>query len=179
MSATGQLSLNLISSSPTSLLDTLKGWTCIQQTEYYEALPSSANNEVRCDCKFANDGNASWYSFVKCRRWNDSWTVKTVITWRSSASMILSPNLDLSHQGPTGIPWEHHASHRTEITLHPLPHNSFAKLMLSCSCTFFNRIFSASFSSAVSSFFSSWKKIWTQSKWKLFLLFLDQHMNTE
>ena len=26
--------------------------------------------------------------FVKCRWWNDGWTVKTVVTWRSSASML-------------------------------------------------------------------------------------------
>ena len=26
--------------------------------------------------------------FVECRWWNDGWTVKTVVTWRSSASMI-------------------------------------------------------------------------------------------
>ena len=30
-----------------------------RQTEYHEALPSSSNDEVRCDCKFADDGNAS------------------------------------------------------------------------------------------------------------------------
>ena len=36
-----------------------------QQTEYHEALPSSANDEVRCDCTFANDGNASWYSVCR------------------------------------------------------------------------------------------------------------------
>ena len=29
------------------------------QTEYPETLPSSANDEVRCDCTFADDGNAS------------------------------------------------------------------------------------------------------------------------
>ena len=29
------------------------------QTEYHEALPSLANDEVRCDCTFADDGNAS------------------------------------------------------------------------------------------------------------------------
>ena len=29
--------------------------------------------------------------FVKCRWWNDGWTVKTVITRRSSASMIPAP----------------------------------------------------------------------------------------
>ena len=30
-----------------------------RQTEYHKALPSSVNDEVRCDCMFANDGNAS------------------------------------------------------------------------------------------------------------------------
>ena len=29
--------------------------------------------------------------FVKCRIWNGGWTVKTVVTWRSSASMIPTP----------------------------------------------------------------------------------------
>ena len=28
-------------------------------TEYHEALPSSANDGVRCDCTFTDDGNAS------------------------------------------------------------------------------------------------------------------------
>ena len=66
---------------------------CTRQTEYHEALTSSANDEVRCDCKFADDGNASWYSgrFVECRWWNDGRTVKTVVNWRSSASMIPTP----------------------------------------------------------------------------------------
>ena len=31
-----------------------------RQTEYHEALPSSANDEVRRDCTFADDGNSSW-----------------------------------------------------------------------------------------------------------------------
>ena len=31
--------------------------------------------------------------FVECQWWNDGWTVKTVITWRSSASMIQVPDL--------------------------------------------------------------------------------------
>ena len=35
------------------------------QTEYHEALPSLANDEVRCDCTFADDGNASWYSVCR------------------------------------------------------------------------------------------------------------------
>ena len=30
--------------------------------------------------------------FVECRWWNDGWTMKTVITWRSSASMIPAPD---------------------------------------------------------------------------------------
>ena len=29
--------------------------------------------------------------FVECRWWNDGWIVKTVVTWRSSASMIPAP----------------------------------------------------------------------------------------
>ena len=33
-----------------------------RQTEYHEALPSSPNDEVRGDCTFADDSNASWYS---------------------------------------------------------------------------------------------------------------------
>ena len=32
--------------------------------------------------------------FVECRWWNDGWTVKTVVTWRSSASMIPAPGFD-------------------------------------------------------------------------------------
>ena len=30
--------------------------------------------------------------FVECRWWNDGWSVKTVVTWRSSASMIPAPD---------------------------------------------------------------------------------------
>ena len=30
-----------------------------RHTEYHEALPSSKNDEVRCDCTFADEGNAS------------------------------------------------------------------------------------------------------------------------
>ena len=32
-----------------------------RQTEYYEELPSLADDEVRYDCTFADDDNASWY----------------------------------------------------------------------------------------------------------------------
>ena len=52
-----------------------------------------AYDEVRCDCTFTDDGNTSWYSVVECRWWNDDWTVKTVVTWRSSASTIPVPGL--------------------------------------------------------------------------------------
>ena len=31
--------------------------------------------------------------FVECRRWNDSWTVTTIVTWRSLASMIPAPDI--------------------------------------------------------------------------------------
>ena len=34
-------------------------------SEYQEVLPLLANDEVRCDCMFANVGNASWY--LVCR----------------------------------------------------------------------------------------------------------------
>ena len=36
--------------------------------------------------------------FVECRWWNDGWTVKTVVTWRSSASMI--PALGVAWEQP-------------------------------------------------------------------------------
>ena len=36
-----------------------------RQTEYHEALPSSANDEVRCDCTFADDGISSWHSVCR------------------------------------------------------------------------------------------------------------------
>ena len=38
--------------------------------------------------------------FVKCRWWNDGWTVKTVITWRSSASMIPAPGAETQPTSP-------------------------------------------------------------------------------
>ena len=36
-----------------------------RQNEYHEALPSSANDEMRCDCTFTDGGNASWYSVCR------------------------------------------------------------------------------------------------------------------
>ena len=49
--------------------------------------------------------------FVECRWWNDCWTVKTVVTWWSSASMIPAPGLccfsvitqQLIHKWPTSL----------------------------------------------------------------------------
>ena len=38
--------------------------------------------------------------FVESRWWNDGWTVKTVVTWRSSASMI--PALEIDPRFPLG-----------------------------------------------------------------------------
>ena len=35
--------------------------------------------------------------FVECRWWNDGWTVKTVVTLRSSASMIPAPDMHTHH----------------------------------------------------------------------------------
>ena len=36
-----------------------------RQTENHEALPSSANDKVRCDCTSADNGSASWYSVCR------------------------------------------------------------------------------------------------------------------
>ena len=45
-----------------------------------------------------DDGKASWYSVCRAPRWwNDGWPVKTVVTWRSSASMIPAPDLRQPH----------------------------------------------------------------------------------
>ena len=50
--------------------------------------------------------------FVKCWWWNDSWTVKTVVTWRSSASMIPAPDHPLC---PQLLSWK--ATVTTTITM--------------------------------------------------------------
>ena len=34
--------------------------------------------------------------FVECRWWNDGWTVKTVVTWQLSASMIPAPDIPIN-----------------------------------------------------------------------------------
>ena len=44
--------------------------------------------------------------FVECRWWNDGWTVKTVVTWRSLASMIPAPfSSKVTHGAPTTLHW--------------------------------------------------------------------------
>ena len=50
-----------------------------RQTEYHEALPSSTNDEVRCDYAFADDGNASWYSV--CRVPMVEWRTEYCCYW--------------------------------------------------------------------------------------------------
>ena len=66
-----------------------------RQTEYHEVLPSSAN--VSHTSLRRSPTMVTLYDtrFVECRWWNDGWTVKTVVTWRSPASMIPAPGLRL------------------------------------------------------------------------------------
>ena len=52
---------------------------------------SSANVQSHLTSSFADDGNTSGYSVCRVTMVNDGWTVKTVVTGRSSASMILAP----------------------------------------------------------------------------------------
>ena len=72
-----------------------------RQTEYQEVLPSSANVQSHLTLSFADDGNALWYSV--CRMPMVEWRldcVETVVTWRSSASMIPAPGVDSrTHHG--------------------------------------------------------------------------------
>ena len=65
-----------------------------RQTEYHGALTSSA---TRWGVTARSPTMVTLHDtrFVECRWWNDGWTVKTVVTWRSSASMIPAP----------GLPW--------------------------------------------------------------------------
>ena len=57
------------------------------------AWPLSANVQSHLASSFADDGHASWYSGLSSA---DGWTVKTVVTWRSSASMIPAPVFETS-----------------------------------------------------------------------------------
>ena len=43
--------------------------------------------------------------FVDCQWWNDDWTVKTVVTWRLSGSMIPAPDLRASGARPGSLPF--------------------------------------------------------------------------
>ena len=57
---------------------------------------------------------------VECRWWNDGWTVKTVVTWRWSASMIPAPDHGVDH-----IRWSRLCT-PTPTPLHPpTPQPSF------------------------------------------------------
>ena len=55
------------------------------------ALPSSANMQSHLTSSFADDGSASCYSVCQVPRWKYGWTLKTVVTWGSSASMRPAP----------------------------------------------------------------------------------------
>ena len=65
-----------------------------RQTEYHEALPSSANDEVRCDCTFADDGNASWYSVFRVPMVELRLDCEDCSLLTSSASMIPAPGFE-------------------------------------------------------------------------------------
>ena len=72
-----------------------------RQTEYHDALPSSVNVQSHLTSSLKDDDNASWYWI--CRVPIVEWrlTVKTVVTWRLSASMIPAPGSKLG-----GCPWQ-------------------------------------------------------------------------
>ena len=53
--------------------------------------------------------------FVECRWWNDGWTVKTVVNWRSSASMMPAPNPQGSYL-LSYIPYQIHSREATRIS---------------------------------------------------------------
>ena len=59
--------------------------------------------------------------FVECRWWNDGWTVKTVVTRRSSASMIPAPGSLKAGRGvgEGGGDWENR--HTLLLTHYRLP----------------------------------------------------------
>ena len=65
------------------------------QTEYNEALQLSANDEVSCDCTFADVGNASWYSVCRV----------PMVEWRLDCENY--PHLTVIGLHDTG-PWSSH-----------------------------------------------------------------------
>ena len=69
--------------------------TGTRQTEYHEALPSCSHTSPLCSLTMVTHHDTR---FVERRWWNDGWTVKTAVTWRSSASMIPSPGLLFSRR---------------------------------------------------------------------------------
>ena len=56
--------------------------------------------------------------FVECRWWNDGWTVKTVVTRRSSASMIAAPGVDRLKS----VALVHHHMHTTSSVASLITH---------------------------------------------------------
>ena len=62
-----------------------------RQTQYHEALPSSGNMHQTSLCRSTMMVALHDTGFVKCRWWNDGWTVKSVITRGLSASMTPAP----------------------------------------------------------------------------------------
>ena len=62
-----------------------------QQTEYHEAVYHC--RRMRWGVTACSPTMVTLHDtwFVKCQWWNDGWTVKTVVTWQSLASMIPAP----------------------------------------------------------------------------------------
>ena len=98
--------LGLVSWRPT----TIKWWQSSQsnrhstigtrQTQYHEALPSSANVQSHLTSSFANNGNASWYSV--CR-------VQMVEWWLDSEDCRHLMVIGLHDTGPRYFPWSNRA----------------------------------------------------------------------
>ena len=66
-----------------------------RQTEYHEAILLSMNVHSHLTSLLPTMVTLHDTRFVECRWWNDGWTVKTVVTWQSSASMIPAPGVEV------------------------------------------------------------------------------------
>ena len=60
--------------------------------------------------------------FVECRWWNDGWTVKTAVTWRSSASMIPAPGVETGKYTVTFTATAHKKKPTTILFSQIVPH---------------------------------------------------------
>ena len=65
------------------------------QTEYHEALPSSRTTRWGVTARSPTMVTLHDTGFVECRWWNGGWTVKTFVTWLSSASIIPAPGVSV------------------------------------------------------------------------------------